>query len=306
MKYSVVIPCYNEQEVIELFIERITAVMDGLKDNYELIFVDDGSKDATLALLRKHAKDNKKIKILALSRNFGHQNAVTAGLKYAIGDAVIIIDSDLQDPPEVIPQMVAEWNKGYKIVYGRRRKRKKETLFKKLTAFVYYRLVKKLSGIDIPKDTGDFRLLDHSAVTVLNSMPEHNRYLRGMNAWIGLRQGEVLFDRDARAAGKTKYTLKKMCKLAGDGILGFSNKPLTFVLALGAILSTLSLGAGLAGLICLLCGVTVTTLAWLACLIGLACGLTVSSIGLIGVYIGRIYDEVKDRPDYIIGDRVNF
>jgi dolichol-phosphate mannosyltransferase len=296
MKYSVVIPCYNEQEVIELFIQRITAVMDGLKDNYELIFVDDGSKDATLALLRKHAQSNKKIKILALSRNFGHQAAVTAGLKYAIGDAVVVIDSDLQDPPEVIPQMVAEWNKGYKIVYGRRRKRKKETLFKKITAFVYYRLVKRLSGIDVPKDTGDFRLLDHSAVQVLNSMPEHNRYLRGMNAWIGMRQGEVLFDRDARAAGKTKYTLKKMCKLAGDGILAFSNKPLTAVFAMGFVMTTLAVMGAIAGLICHLCGIVVADIAWLACIMGFIGGLVLTAIGLVGVYIGRIYDEVKDRP----------
>ena len=306
MKYSVVIPCYNEQEVIELFIERIRAVMDGLKDTYELIFVDDGSRDATLALLRKQARDDKRIKILALSRNFGHQAAVTAGLKYAIGDAVIVIDSDLQDPPEVIPEMVAEWNKGYKIVFGRRRKRRKEGLFKRVTAFVYYRLVKKLAGIEIPKDTGDFRLLDHSAVLALNAMPEHNRYLRGMNAWIGMRQGEVVFDRDPRAAGKTKYTLKKMCKLAGDGILGFSNKPLTAVLATGAIMNVLSVLCAIAALICHLSGVAVTGLVWLSTLGLWLTSILVTSVGLIGVYIGRIYDEVKDRPDYIVADRVNF
>lgn len=306
MKYSVIVPCYNEQEVIELFIERIRAVMDGLGDSYELIFVDDGSRDATLALLRQHAQGDKRFKILAFSRNFGHQAAVSAGLKYAIGDAVIIIDSDLQDPPEVIPQMIDRWERGYHVVYGKRKKRKKESIFKKLTAFIYYRLIRRLSGIDIPKDTGDFRLLDRSAVVTLNAMPERHRYLRGMSAWIGMRQCEVLYDRDPRAAGKTKYTLKKMYNLATDGIVGFSNAPLTAVLGTGFTLFVLAVLGALAGLICYLSGVTVTDFAWIAVIITALGGITVGSIGLVGVYIGRIYDEVKDRPIYVIQDRVNF
>lgn len=304
--YSVVVPCYNEQEVIEMFHARIKAVMDGIKENYEIIYVNDGSKDGTLGLLRQFASGDKTVKVLAFSRNFGHQAAVSAGLKYASGDAVAIIDSDLQDPPEVLPGMFDKWKEGYKIVYGKRKKRKKEGLLKRLTAHIYYRFLHSISGVDIPRDTGDFRVIDRDVVNVINAMPERHRYLRGLNAWIGMRPYAYEYDRDPRAAGETHYTLKKMINLATDGIVGFSTAPLTFVLTLGVILSVLSVCGGLAGLICSLCGVTVATFVWVIIAMGFLAGLNMFGMGLIGVYVGRTYDEIKDRPLFIIEDRINF
>jgi dolichol-phosphate mannosyltransferase len=243
MTYSVVIPAFNEQEVLKMSYERLKTVMDKLGD-YELIFINDGSRDDTLKILRGIAADDSTVKVLSFSRNFGHQEAVSAGMANASGDAVIIIDCDLQDPPEVIPDMVEKWRAGADIVYGQRLRRKGETAFKKLTAWVYYRALQWLGGQYIPANTGDFRLIDRKVCDTLNAMPEKNRFLRGMAAWSGFNAVPQEYVRDERAAGETKYSMKKMLKLAGDGITSFSNKPLKFPLYLGIGIGSQRLGYG--------------------------------------------------------------
>jgi dolichol-phosphate mannosyltransferase len=303
MKYSVVIPAFNEEAVLHLSYERLKKVMDTLGD-YELIFVNDGSRDDTLRLLRQLAATDKSVKVISFSRNFGHQEAVSAGMAKAAGQAVVIIDCDLQDPPELIPDMVKMWKEGADIVYGHRVKRKGETAFKKLTAWVYYRVLKLLGGQYIPANTGDFRLIDRKVCDTLNAMPERNRFLRGMAAWSGFKSVPIEYVRDERAAGETKYSLKKMMKLAGDGITSFSNKPLKFPLILGLILS-------FAAFVYLVLSVVFyCTGAWpylhilFSLLFGLISCLFIV-IGIFGLYLGRIYDEAKARPFYIIDEQIN-
>ncbi len=303
MKYSVVIPAYNEEAVLHLSYERLKKVMDTLGD-YELIFVNDGSRDDTLKQLRQIATEDKCVKVLSFSRNFGHQEAVTAGMAKAAGQAVVIIDCDLQDPPELIPDMIRMWKDGADIVYGRRVKRKGETVFKKLTAWAYYRVLKTLGGQYIPTNTGDFRLIDKKVCDTLKSMPERNRFLRGMAAWSGFKAVPIDYVRDERAAGETKYSLKKMMKLAGDGITSFSNKPLKFPLVFGIILS-------FAAFVYLVLSVVLyCTGAWpylhiiFSLLFGLISCLFIV-FGIFGLYLGRIYDEAKARPIYIIDEQIN-
>src|SRR5574344_581353 len=235
-KVSVVIPVYNEEQVVEECYVRVSKVLYSLKDkeyDYEIIFVNDGSKDKTLELLENIAKDDKKIKIVSFSRNFGHQMAVTAGLKYTTGDAVVIMDSDLQDPPELIPDMLIMWTQGNDVIYGKRKSREGESKFKLFTAKAFYNTLNKLSDVEIPKDTGDFRLLDRKVVNVVNALTEHNKFLRGLFSWVGFKQKALEYERKERFAGKTKYPLKKMLKLANDGIMSFSTKPLKIVGGLG-------------------------------------------------------------------------
>ena len=227
---------YYEEEVANETYIRLTAVLQNLKKyEYEIIFINDGSKDKTLSIIEKIAKEDNNVKVISFSRNFGHQAAVTCGLKFSTGDAVIIIDADLQDPPEVIPEMVKLWEQGNDVIYGKRKARKGESKFKLLTASMFYSTLGKLSEIEIPKNTGDFRLVDKKVVEIINSLPEHNKFLRGLFSWTGFNQVPYEYIRNKRYAGKTKYPLRKMVKLANDGIISFSNKPLKIVGELGII-----------------------------------------------------------------------
>ena len=236
-KISLVIPMYYEEEVANECYEKVSSVLKKLEDkyDYEIIFVNDGSKDKTLEILEEIAKKDEKAKIISFSRNFGHQAAVTAGLKEVTGDAIIIIDADLQDPPELIPEMLELWEQGNEVIYGKRKTRKGESAFKLLTAKMFYKTLNALSDVEIPKDTGDFRLVDRKVVDVINSLPEHNKFLRGLFSWVGFKQKAYEYERQERYAGKTKYPLKKMLKLASDGIISFSSKPIKLVGALGIL-----------------------------------------------------------------------
>ena len=237
-KISVVIPMYYEEEVANECYNRMKKNLNELSQyDYEIIFVNDGSKDKTLEILQDIAKQDKKVKIVSFSRNFGHQAAVTAGLKYITGDCGIIIDADMQDPPEVIKDMIKLWEEGNEVIYAKRKKREGETAFKLFTATMFYKVLNGLSEVEIPKDTGDFRLADRKVIDVINSLPEHNKFLRGLFSWVGFKQVPFEYERKERFAGETKYPLKKMLKLATDGIIGFSTKPLKISLLVSSVLS---------------------------------------------------------------------
>ncbi len=303
-KLSLVVPVYFEEEVLQESFDRMDAAMKETGYDYEIIYVNDGSRDRTMEILRKIAKEHPYVLVKSFSRNFGHQLAVTCGMDTADGDALIIIDVDLQDPPELIPRMVKMWEDGADIVYGKRMKREGETFFKKFTAACYYRLLSFMSAYPIPLDTGDFRLLDRKVADCFLKMREHNRFLRGMSAWMGYEAVPIEYERHERAAGKTKYTLKKMLRLASDGITGFSDKPLTLPGTVGLVL----MGAAGLGLIALIvCALTCGTAPWLwaADAIVMIQGMTLGFMGLQGMYIGRIYDEVKDRPLYLVAEEIN-
>lgn len=303
--YSVIVPCYNEEAVLHETHKRLTQVLSQMGESYEIVYINDGSRDKTPDILRELAAQDSHVRAVMFARNAGHQLAVTAGLDYATGDAIVIIDADLQDPPELIPQMAEKWKSGVQVVFAQRNHRAGETAFKKITASAYYKLLNSLTGGMVPRDTGDFRLVDKQVADVVRSMPEHNRFLRGMFAWVGFKQEAILYDRDKRFAGETHYPLKKMLKLAADGVFSFSVKPLKAITALGLAL----LGAGgvafLALLILLLCGVG-GGLWWLAALGAFLTGCTVSCLGIVGEYIARIYDESRGRPLYIVGEALGF
>ena len=301
---SLVIPVYYEEDVLLESFSRMDAAMRNTGYDYEIIYVNDGSRDGTMKILRRLAGEHTYVKVLSFSRNFGHQTAVTCGMDAAKGDALIIIDVDLQDPPELIPQMVKMWENGADIVYGKRGKRKGETLFKKFTAAVYYRLLSWMSAYPIPLDTGDFRLIGRNVADCFLKMREHNRFLRGMSAWMGYEAVPIEYERQERAAGKTKYTLKKMLRLASDGITGFSDKPLTLPGEVGVGLCVLS-GVGLIALIVCACTSGVAPWLWAVDGIVLVQGLTLCFMGLQGMYLGRIYDEAKARPLYIVAEKLN-
>lgn len=304
MKYSVIIPAYNEQAVLAMSFTRLKEVMNILGD-YELIFVNDGSRDDTLNILKEIADKDKSVKVISFSRNFGHQAAISAGMLKSRGSAVIIIDCDLQDPPEVIPDMAKKWKNGADIVYGKRIKREGEKAFKKFTAWVYYKVLRKLGGQYIPANTGDFRLIDRKVCDALNSMPERNRFLRGMAAWAGFKSEPQEFVRVERAAGKTKYSAKKMVKLAGDGIVSLSNRPLKLPLYAGIILFMLSI-AYLVLSIVLVCLGRFDYSHILFSLMFCFMSFGLISLGIFGLYLGKIYDEAKERPLYIIDEQINF
>ena len=301
---SLVIPVFNEQEVLRDSFTRMDAAMQKTGYPYEIIYINDGSRDHTLDQLRALAKEHQQVKVLSFSRNFGHQLAVTCGMDAAKGDALIIIDVDLQDPPELIPEMVRMWENGADIVYGKRLKRKGETLFKKLTASMYYRLLSWMSAYPIPLDTGDFRLIGRNVADVFLQMREHNRFLRGMSAWMGYNAVPIEYERQERFAGQTKYTLKKMLRLASDGITGFSDKPLTLPMTCGIALMVLS-GLGLIALIIIAIVSGVAPWLWAVCGIAFVQGLTLFFMGLQGMYLGRMYDEAKGRPLYIVSEKHN-
>jgi len=299
--YSIVAPVWNEADSLPEFLARLGEVMKKLGDPWELVIVDDGSKDRTAEIIQQHAAKDKHIHPLLFARNFGHQIAVTAGMDYAQGQAVILIDADLQDPPELIPELVANWRDGYEVVYAVRKQRQGESFFKRITASGFYRLINRITEIDIPLDTGDFRLMDRRVVDVLNQMREHHRFLRGMSAWVGFSQVGVPYDRAARFAGETHYTLRKMLRLALTAITGFS----FFPLQLASYLGFFSAGLALLGIPVVVAlrllgnqaffGQATTLIAVL--FFG---GAQLISLGILGEYIGRLYDEARDRPLYIL------
>ena len=309
-KVSIVIPMYYEEEVARECYEKVSNVLKSLKDkyDYEIIFVNDGSKDKTLEILENIAKDDKKAKIISFSRNFGHQAAVTAGLKEVSGDAIVIIDADLQDPPELIPQMLELWKQGNEVIYGKRKTRKGESAFKLLTAKMFYKTLNALSDVEIPKDTGDFRLVDRKVVDVINSLPEHNKFLRGLFSWVGFKQEAYEYERQERYAGKTKYPLKKMLKLASDGIISFSTKPLKLVGALGIVSIVISIVLLIYALISYIFKLNQLSAGWTSIIVAVTffAGVQLLSLWVISEYIGRIYDESKGRPQYIIDKKINF
>lgn len=304
---SVVVPMYNEEEVIEITYRRLTAVMEKLQESYEIIFVNDGSRDRTSQIVRKICADDSRVKLVEFSRNFGHQIAVTAGMDYASGRAVVLIDADLQDPPELIADMVARWREGFDVVYGRRVERKGESWFKKTTAAMFYRFLRSMTSVNIPVDTGDFRLMDRKVCDALSEMRERSRFIRGMVSWAGFRQTSVEYVRDERAAGETKYPLRKMIRLSLDAVTSFSTKPLKLAGILGFVLSA----AGFVYLIVVLFQhffTDTTTQGWTS-LIAISLlfhGITLSLLGVLGEYIGRIYEEAKRRPLYLVSDQLNF
>jgi polyisoprenyl-phosphate glycosyltransferase len=295
---SVVAPVYNEEELVELFVERTVAAVGDFR--FELVLVNDGSTDGTAAKLDRLADADPRLRVIHLSRNFGHQAALTAGLEHALGDAVAMIDADLQDPPELIPDMVARWGQGADVVYAVRRQREGETRFKLATARWFYKLFDTLAQVDLEPNSGDFRLLDRAALDALLSMRERSRFLRGMTVWVGFNQTAIPYHRDAREAGETKYTLRKMLRFSLDAIASFSHMPLQLATYLGFLISGLAfvaipvvIGLRIAG--SYLPGFGSITIAIL--LLG---GIQLIAIGVIGEYVGRIYDEVKGRPLYIV------
>lgn len=306
---SIVIPCYNEEEVINETLKRIEQFCAELNDKYdvELIFVNDGSKDNTLHILKEHSKINNKVKIIVFSRNFGHQIAVTAGIDASSGDAVVLIDADLQDPPEVIHQMLDRWEEGYDVVYGVRAFREGETAFKLATAKMFYRFLNKLSNVKIPLDTGDFRLMSRKVVDSLVSMPEKDRFVRGMVSWVGFNQIALPYKRAERFAGESKYPLRKMIKFALDGILSFSSKPLELSVYIGIFSAMFSI-IGIFYAIILRLFTNVWVEGWTALMIAILFfgGMQLISIGIVGEYIGRIYNEIKKRPLYIVDEYIGF
>lgn len=306
-KISVIIPVFNETEVIDTTYQRMKQVMDKTAMEYELVFVNDGSRDDTEQKILDYAQDDKRVKLLSFSRNFGHQCAISAGMDYASGDAVVVIDADLQDPPELIPQMIEKWQEGFDVVYGKRLKRKGETVFKKVTAKLFYRTLKHLTSVDIPVDTGDFRLIDRKVCDVFKLLKEKNRFIRGLVSWIGFKQTYVEYVRDERLAGETKYPLKKMIRFAMDGILSFSYIPLKIASFLGFLISGLSFLYLIFVLVQKLFYPTGLVPGWTSIVAVLLIfnGIILILLGVIGEYIGRIYDEVRGRPLYIIDKKVN-
>ncbi len=298
---STVIPLHNEEENIEELYNRLHRSLEMITDSFEIIFVNDGSVDATFYKIKELAKQDKKVKYISLSRNFGHQVAVSAGLDRCRGEAVVIIDGDLQDPPELIPDLYQKYTEGFQVVYAKRKKRNGESVFKTSTAKLFYRVLKKVTSFEIPLDTGDFRLIDRQVVNILKRMPEQNKFLRGQISWIGFRQSFVEFERDERRHGETGYSFTKMLKFALDGITSLSHKPLQFVTQAGFIVSFLSF-------LILLYAVyshfildrTIT--GWTSLIISVVFigGIQLLSIGIIGEYISRINKNVIDRPLYIV------
>ena len=309
-KISVVIPMYFEEEVVEECYNRTITTLNCLSEKYdnEIIFVNDGSKDKTLEMLEKIAQNDKNVKIISFSRNFGHQAAVTAGLKFTTGDAVVIMDADMQDPPETIINMFKLWEEGNEVIYAKRKIRQGETKFKLFTAKMFYKILNGLSDVDIPKDTGDFRLADRKVINVINSLPEHNKFLRGLFSWVGFKQVPLEYERKERFAGKTKYPLKKMLKLASDGITSFSTKPLKLLGVIGCISIITSIILLIYAIVSYLFKLNELTPGWTSLMVTITFlgGMQLLSIWLISEYIGKIYDESKGRPEYIIDRKINF
>lgn len=307
-RVSIIVPCYNEEEVLEATMARLSACCDALPDyDFELIFVDDGSADRTAAILQDFARRDRRVRLVLFSRNFGHQIAVTAGIDASSGDAVVLIDADLQDPPELIGPMLARWREGYDVVYGTRTDRAGESRFKVATAREFYRLLNRLSDVPIPLDTGDFRLMSRAVADAVSAMPERSRFVRGMVSWVGFRQTALPYARAERFAGTSKYPLLKMIRFAADGIISFSSRPLQVSITIGMISAILALVGIVYSLV-----VRIFTSNWVegwttvmiaVLFIG---GVQLISIGILGEYVGRIYNETKNRPLYVVREYVGF
>jgi polyisoprenyl-phosphate glycosyltransferase len=308
MLLSVIVPCYNEEDVLRATHERLSNVLRDMPElDYELIFVNDGSRDQTQQVLTYLQLQDPRVRVLLLSRNFGHQIAVTAGLEEAAGAAVVIIDADLQDPPEVIPQMVHLWREGNEVVYGIRMDRQGESRFKLWTAKVFYRLINRLSETKMPLDAGDFRLLDRKVVEVIKTMPERARFLRGMVSWAGFRQISIPYDRAARQAGDSKYPLRKMIHFAMDGIISFSLAPLKLAIWTGFLAIWIAVAGIIVAIIDRLLEKNLTR-GWASLFVAVLFmgGVQLVSLGILGEYLGRIYTEVKRRPLYVVQERLGF
>ena len=301
MEISAIIPSYNEQDNVGLMYERMTKTLSKISPDYEIIYINDCSKDQTLLRIKELAAKDTHVKYLSFSRNFGHQIAVSAGLDYCSGKAVVIIDGDLQDPPELIEQMYEKYKEGYKVVYARRTSREGETWFKKATAKIFYRLLASMTSIDIPVDVGDFRLIDQVIVQHLRNMPEKSKYIRGQISWIGYKQTFVNYHRDARIYGKTNYPLRKMLRFALDGITAFSDKPLKIASGLGIVAAIVSLLALVYALVAHFCFNSTIT-GWTSLILSVLFigGVQLITIGIIGEYIARINNDVRNRPLYIL------
>ncbi|MFQ5613235.1 MAG: glycosyltransferase family 2 protein [Anaerolineae bacterium] len=307
VRYSIIAPCYNEQNVLHELYRRIREVMDQTGESWELILVNDGSRDQTGEIMRQlHAAD-PRVRFIDFARNFSHQIAVTAGMDYAQGDAVVLIDADLQDPPEVILEMINQWRAGHEVVYAVRAQRKGESWFKKFTATLFYRIIRRLTEVEIPMDTGDFRLMDRKVVEAMKTMQERHRFIRGMTSWVGFRQTGVEYVREARYAGETHYPFRKMLKFALDAVTGFSYFPLQLATVFGFVIAGFSAVAVVVVSLMRLFGnqaffgqaSTLVAVLFLG-------GVQLISLGIIGEYLGRIYDEVKGRPLYIVREAKGF
>jgi dolichol-phosphate mannosyltransferase len=305
--YSLVLPIFNEEAILPLLSRRITELLDKLDGPGEAIFVDDGSSDTSAIFLRELVRQDRRFKLIELSRNFGHQIAITAGMDAAGGDAVIVMDADLQDPPEVVFDLVAKWREGFEIVYARRIKRQGESWFKRVTASLYYRVLDRMTSVHIPRDVGDFRLVGRKALTTFRNMPEHDRFVRGMFGWMGFRQAEVPFERPARVAGETKYPFWSMLRLAVHGVVSFSEKPLRAALWVGFAISFL---AALFGVFAILSWIFKAGIVegWTSTMVVVSflCGINLFMTGIIGLYVGGIHAEVKRRPLYVVDRLTGF
>jgi polyisoprenyl-phosphate glycosyltransferase len=308
LKYSLVIPVYNEEKSIPELYRRLSAVIEQLGESVEVILVNDGSRDRTLFMLRDLHEQDPRFCYISFARNFGHQIAVTAGLNFVRGEAVIVMDADLQDPPELIPVLVEKWQQGYQVVYAQRTQRRQESWLKRFTAYMFYRILQRLADIDIPPDTGDFCLMDRKVVDVLNAMPERNRYIRGLRSWVGLQQTSVCFERDPRFAGEVKYTFRKSLSLAANGLVSFSRVPLRLSTYLGLLAAV---AAVLMGVLVLYWRIIaprspLTGLATIMIAMFFLGAVQLVSIGILGEYVGRIYEEVKGRPLYVLSEVAGF
>lgn len=304
---SIVVPVYNEEEVLPIFHSRLGAALGNIEGGWEVVYINDGSTDGTLSILKQLQLADSAVGFAALSRNFGKEAAMSAGLRLARGNAVILIDADLQDPPEVVHEMIAKWRDGYDVVYGTRTERPGESAFKLATARAFYRLLNRLSDVPIPLDTGDFRLMSRRVVDTLRAMPERDRFVRGMVSWVGFRQTPLPYRRAQRFAGESKYPLRKMLRFATDGILSFSIKPLQLSISLGLLAASLSmLGIGYALFLRVFTSIWVE--GWTALMIAVLFigGVQLICVGILGEYVGRIYNEVKQRPLYVVQERVGF
>lgn len=305
-RYSLIVPVFNEQAVLPMLLLRLERLLQELDGPAEAIFVDDGSSDCSPIVLRQKAKDDARFRYIGLSRNFGHQVAITAGMDAARGDAIIVMDADLQDPPEVIGEMIARWKDGYEVVYGRRLSREGESRFKTWTASLFYRLLARLSSVDIPRDTGDFRLVDRKVLEAFRAMPERDRFVRGMFAWLGFKQTEVAFHRLPRPAGETKYSLFKMLRLAVNGVVGFSDAPLRLAIWAGFAVSACAALYALTIIVRAMSGDSGFVVGWASTItiVSFLSGINMILTGLMGLYIGSIYNEVKRRPLYVVREEI--
>jgi polyisoprenyl-phosphate glycosyltransferase len=301
---TVVVPVFNEEKCLPALFARLLSLQESSAEEYEFVFVDDGSRDQSLSVIKDWAKQHSNVRFISFSRNFGHEAATTAALDHASGDAIVIIDADLQDPPEVIPSLIEKWREGYQVVYARRRVREGETVFKRMTSWLFYRLISWLSNVAIPPDTGDFRLMDRVVVEQFRRCRETSRFVRGLVAWTGFKQTAILYDRDERYGGVTKYNVLKLIALALDAVLGFSDYPLRIVVYLGLLVCAASTGMAIKmAAEKLFWGISIPGYALLSTGLFFLGGTQLFVLGLLGEYIGRIYRQSQDRPLYIIGEK---